>query len=375
MTMELHKILQKLPGQDWWNRQRVIAGLKAYPEKEYIEYLEDGIRNHEDADIRNTAMEVYRALGAGAFPSLAALLKDADPEVRLFSVNILCEIGDKGAVQLLLSSIRDNDINVRAASAEALGRMGDAGAIGALQEALKDEPWVAMAAVNSIGDIGGEDALDLLYTCLDKEGYEGMTINAIERAGNRESIRYLTACFENSDLRELALKAIVKIAEKERIRPQPEYFIRLVPLLVEMLGLPDLEMKKYAFMALCWSKDISVIPYLFEALKDEELQEYAIEGLLSIGRIAVCSIVDELKGSAGGHRVILAKVLDMIGEDKALLQFADDQDPEVRTEAALALGALDMERAVRTLASMLSDPHEEVRAAARKSLAGLKKNG
>jgi len=58
----------------------------------------------------------------------------------------------------------------------------------------------------------------------------------------------------------------------------------------------------------------------------------------------------------------------MIGEHKALLQFADDDDVEVRTEAALALGSLNMERATRALEKMLSDPYEEVRQAASRSL-------
>jgi HEAT repeat protein len=372
---ELHKFLRGLHERDWWKRRKTITRLIAYPEQELREHLEEGIRNHADADIRNASMEVFRALGPRAIPSLVSLSKDPDPEVRLFTANILCEIKDKAALPVLFTLMKDTEVNVRSSAAEAMGKIGDRSALPALKEALSDEAWVAMAAVVAIGDIGGKEALSILYDCLENEDYWDIAITAIENAGDKEAIRHLTPCFAHEGLRGQALKAIIKIAEREHVRPQPEYFITLVPLLIEMLESRDKEGRLRAFMALCWAKDVTGLPYILEALGDDELQEYAIEGLLGIGRKAVCSIVDEMKVSSGNHRVILAKVLDMIGERQALLQFADDEDPEVRTEVALSLGSLDLPRAVRTLASMLSDPYEEVRLAAEKSLCSLKRKG
>lgn len=368
MNTEVKKLLKDLPERDWWGRQKIIARLTAHNEEEYIVHLEQSIRNHDDADVRNTAMEVYKALGARAFPSLASLLKEDDHEVRLFAVNIICQIGDRKGLPLLLSAMRDKDENVRCASAEGLGKIGGGRALDELRRAFSDEPWVAMAAIASAGEIGGEEALDLLYECLDKGIHRETAVLALEKAGNRYSIAHLTPFFSDRNLKEIVLRAIVRIAEREHVKPQPEYFISLAPLLVETIRSSDDEMRKYAFMALCWAADVSVLPHLIDALQDEDLQEYAIEALLNIGRKAVCSIVDELKGSPGGHRVILAKILTMIGEHKALLQFADDDDVEVRTEVALALGSLNMERATRALEKMLSDPYEEVRQAASRSL-------
>ncbi|MBI5640139.1 MAG: HEAT repeat domain-containing protein [Nitrospirae bacterium] len=371
MAREIHKLIQKLPEQDWWSRQRTISCLIGHPEKEYIAYLENGIRNHEHADIRNTAMEVYKALGSRALPSLAALLCDNDSEVRLFAANVLCAIEEREALPFLISSVHDRDVNVRAASAEALGRIGDRRAIPVLKEKLHDEEWVAIAAVNALGEIGGGEALELLYDCLCMEGCREMAVSAIEKAGDRDSIRHLVSCFDSPGLRAPALKAIVAIAEREQVRPRPEYLMSLESVLIGMLDSADPEMKRHAFMALCWSTDIMGLPHLIEAVKDDALQEYAIEGLLRIGRRAVCSIADEIKATSGNHRVILAKVLEMIGENKALLQFAEDGDPEVRAVVALALGSVDMERAVRTLRQMLSDPSEEVRLAAGRSLSRM----
>ena len=373
MTMEIDESIKKLPSLDWWHRRKVIEELLTHTEDLYIGFLENAIRNHDDANVRNAAMEVYTALGPRAFSSLSALQKDGDPEVRLFSVNVLCEIGDARTLPFLFTSIKDPDMNVRAASAEALGRIGDPRSLGMLQEALVDDPWVAMAAINAIGEIGGEQALPILYDCLKHESSRAMAIDALEKAGNKESIQYLALCLKSEDVREIALKAIVKIAERERFRARPEYFISLAHTLKEMYKSADPDKRKQAFIALCWLEDIVAVPYLIEGLKDDELSEYAIEGLLHVGKKAVCNIVDNLKHSTGRHRVILAKILNMLDENIALLQFAEDDDPEVRTEVALVIGSISLERAARALSKMLEDPEEEVRLAARKSLDSRRK--
>jgi HEAT repeat protein len=46
---------------------------------------------------------------------------------------------------------------------------------------------------------------------------------------------------------------------------------------------------------------------------------------------------------------------------------------EVRTEVALVIGSIPLERAAKALSKMLEDPEEEVRLAARKSLDSRRK--
>ncbi len=376
MTKELLELLEGLRSKDWWNRYKVTTELIKHPEEEYIDFLENALRNNEDANIRNAAIEIYKALGSRAFPSIFSLIKDDDHEVRLFSVNILGQIGNKEVMPHLFRTINDPDENVRVASAEALGMIGDESALHALKKTLDDELWVAMAGLQAIGEIGGEEALSIIYDCLEKEEYQDFAITAIAKAGNKHSIKYLTKFLDKTDHvfnKELALEAIVKIAERERVRLRPENFRNFIPIIIETLNSPDFEMKKSAFIALCWSEDINGLPYFIEAIKDNELQEYAIDGLLSIGRKAAPAIVESLKNSDGNHRKILAKVLSMLGENEALLEFKKDENPEVRVEVALALGSVKSATYVRALLKMLSDPYEEVRLAARKSLDNINK--
>lgn len=359
------------PKKDWSERQKAIGQLLACPEHEFIGELEKGIRNHDDADVRNAAMEVYKALGRRGFTSLSALLKDSDHEVRLFAVNVLCDIADPGSFPLLAAAMQDSDVNVRVAAAEALGRIRDVRSVPMLKKAVHDEPWVAMAAVNALAEIGGKDAVRTLCSCLGVENCRELAITVLGYAGDLDSIECLTACLDCEGLSELALKATVRIADRHGTRPQPEYFMHYMPKLLEMVKSPDLEAKKAAIRTICWSRNIAAQQCLIDAVTDKDLQEYAVEGLLQLGKRAAAGLIDEIRRSTGSHRHLLVRALDMLDEQPALLQFAGDADPRVRAGVARALGAVRIPRAVKVLRSMMDDSEEEVRIAARESLVSI----
>lgn len=365
MLHQAQEIMAMLAKKDWWERQQAIVQLLACPEQDVIGELEKGIRNHGDADIRNVAMEVYKVLGIRGFASLASLLQDSDCEARLFAVNILCDVADRRAYPVLVSALEDRDVNVRVAAAEALGKIRDDRAVPILERALHDEPWVAMAAVNALGDIGGEAALSALYGCLETEGCREIAITVLGKAGNADTMEYLAVYLGDDRLSELALKATIRIAEREQVRLQPEYFMHHIAKLMNMMRSPDTETRKAAISAIIWSRDFAAQQWLIDATRDPDLREHALEGILQIGRRAVPGIIDEIRNTYGPHRRMLVKVLDMLGEQTSLLQFSDDADPEVRTEVALALGAVKIARATGVLQNMMNDPVEEVRIAAK----------
>ena len=299
---------------DWLERQEAIRELVAYPEQDFLGELEKGIRNHDDADIRNAAMEAYKALGLRGFTSLESLLQDTDHEVRLFAVNILCDVAEPGGFPLLVKAIQDPDVNVRVAAAEALGKIGEVLAVPVLANSFHDEPWVAMAAVNALGELGGEEALEALYGCLEIIGCQEIAINAIGNAGDLNSVRHLADCLRHDHLAELALKAIVKISERKQVSPQPEHFVQHFPKLIEMLQATDPETRKAAIITISCTTNVS---------------------------------------------------------DRQFLKLLAETTPEFRTNVALVLGSRNLPQAVQLLQTLLNDPAEEVRMTARESLVKL----
>ncbi len=368
MTGQAREIILLLPKQDWWQRQEAIGQLLACPEQDIIGEIEKGIRNQDDAHTRNAAMEVYRALGVRGFTSLTSLLQDDDCDVRLFAVNILSDVADPEAFPLLIAAIRDPDVNVRVAAAEGLGKIRDDRAIPVLEKLLHDEPWVAMAAVNALGEIGGEAAFRVLYGCLDMEGCRELAITALGNAGDLDSLGHLAACFCNEQLSAVALKAAVRIAERKQARLQPEYCKHHFPKLLTLLQSPDMETRRAALRAISWSGDGAALQLLLDAVRQQELQEIAIDGILQFGKQAVSAIVDEIINGSGCHRHVLVKLLPMLGEQPALLQCIGADDSQVRREVALALGAVRIQGVRQILHTMIHDPIEEVRMAVQKSL-------
>lgn len=360
---EIKVLLNNLKDSDWWVRKENIRKLLDYPEDLYLFDLEEWLRNGEDALLRNVSMETYKELGERALGSLIFLLRDEDSDVRIFSANVLGDIKEPAALCSLVGALHDPDDNVRIAVTEALGKIGDARAVEPLAATLGDMPWTAMAAIEALGNIGGEHALSALHACLENEEYRGMVCAAIEKAGDRSSIEHLIPLLDLEDIKEQALQALVSIAEREKIDLSPSLFSGKIDQLTDWLSSPQDEVRRAAFIALSWSEDIRGLPYLLKAFHDDLLLEYVLNGLLSLGKKAVPEIVKAME-EPSKNKVILAKVLSMMGEKDSLMLFAHDEDDEVRTEVALAIGTLRTPEAAEVLQGLSRDHAEEVRAAA-----------
>jgi HEAT repeat protein len=114
----------------------MLVGLKVC-----LPILEEAVRNDDDADLRNGAMEALIAFGEMAIPHLTKLLIDDNEEVRNFSSVMLGEIGNPKAVIPLIDALQDPDPNVRHGAAEALGKIGDPRAEIPLQELSEGDFW------------------------------------------------------------------------------------------------------------------------------------------------------------------------------------------------------------------------------------------
>lgn len=364
---EIRVLLNDLKNTDWWVRKETIRKLLDYPESLYLSDLEVWLRNGEDALLRNASMEIFKELGERALVSLGCLLKDEDVDVRIFAANVLGDIMNPSALEDLVVALRDPDDNVRIAVAEALGKIGDKRAVDPLTAVFGDMPWTAMAAIEALGRIGGQNALAVLHQCLENKDYCGIACSALEKAGDRSSIEHLLPFLKVEEVRELVLQAIVGIAEREKTVLPASLFSGDIDLLVDWLGSPQEEIRRAAFIAMSWSNDMRGLPYFLKAFQDDLLLEYALNGILALGNKAVPEIVETMK-KPGKDKGVLAKVLSMIGEKESLLLFVNDEDDEVRAEVALAIGSLRKPEVPEVLWKLSRDPVEEVRAAALLSL-------
>ncbi len=104
----------------------------------------------DDATLRNGALEALGAMPAAVAPRITALLRDTDPDVRIFTVNLLGELRHPQVPAWLLQVMRhDTQVNVVAAAIEVLAEVGEASHADAVRGAVQrfaDDPFIAFAA-------------------------------------------------------------------------------------------------------------------------------------------------------------------------------------------------------------------------------------
>ncbi len=175
--------------------------------------FEQAVRNDDDADLRNGAMEVLVSFGVESTPQLIKLLEDENEEVRNFSAVMLGDIGRREAVEALIRALGDPDMNVRHSVAEALGKIGDRAAIPPLVNSLKSDFWLQFAAITALGNIGDHQATPYLHEILEDEIWSAPVVDALCKIGDPRSLKPLADILPQLDdnLCAAVTKALVSI--------------------------------------------------------------------------------------------------------------------------------------------------------------------
>jgi HEAT repeat protein len=103
----------------------------------------------EDAQLRNGAIEALAGMPHAVAPRIDALLHDSDPDVRIFTVNLLGDLRHERVTTWLLQVLRDEvSVNGVAAAVEVLAEVGQPGHLEALRAARRrfaDDPFLTFA--------------------------------------------------------------------------------------------------------------------------------------------------------------------------------------------------------------------------------------
>jgi HEAT repeat protein len=269
----------------------------------------------EDSAVRNIAMDLLREVGRCDVLALAELLRDGDPDIRIFGADILGATRSiLAVVPLCHSLLRDPETNVRYQAAVSLGILGFAEAAESLGMALKDEEWVQFAVIEALTKIGDEASVGALLLALDKstELVASSIVDALGKLGKIKAVPLLIRALP---------KASIPLANK------------IVCAIVNIVGSRSLSM----LGAHEYSK---LKAHFFNALEDEdiEIQDAAISGLAS-GKgdeefAAVFKILASLNPEKDSERMLqIVNKLAAMGYHKELSeQVAGDNE----TKALLA---------------------------------------
>jgi HEAT repeat protein len=130
-------------------REALFTSLTGMPSEATVTVLLPLLRS-EDAALRNGAIEALAAMPRAVGPRVAKLLLDADPDVRIFTVNLFGELRHDQVPQWLLQVMaQDESVNVVAAAIEVLAEVGAPEHVEALRDAARrfaGDPFIGFAA-------------------------------------------------------------------------------------------------------------------------------------------------------------------------------------------------------------------------------------
>lgn len=267
----------------------------------------------DDPEVRTeAAVRLGEARDRQAVPALLEALDDPEESVRVEAARALGAIGDRSATGPLGALAADPLDTVRIAAAQALGMLEDPSAVPALERLLADpDEGVRKAAVRAAGSIPGPEAVRLLVSSALHDEIEEIREVAVKLlAGRRaaEAIPFIERSLETESdrLRATAAYALEKIGDRSSL-----------PALRKALDDPYFKVRSLSAHALARI-----------ARSDAEVRQ-AIARRLEVE-------TEELV------RVDLAWALAKMGDRSAMGVVRElllrGQLPEVRAEAALALG-------------------------------------
>lgn len=275
----------------------------------------------ENVQVRNLAMDILRQIGDQHISIFFELLRDHDPDIRIFASDILGSTGNILAVPHLCQALlHDPEVNVRYQAAVSLGELSFVEAANCLGQALNDEEWVQFSVIEALLKIRSESCLDALIKAMPHSSdlVSSMIADALAEMGNIKAVPLLLKRLENSPkaLRNKIVKAVVQIMGGRALTL-----------------LPALEQANFR-------------EYLLAALsdEDEEIQNKAISGLafMKVAEAAgpiiqLAARLDFDEDDQQDRLDWIAKALAEIGSPRALKEALYSGEP---AKIALAIRAL-----------------------------------
>lgn len=379
-------IFLALGDSSWRVRKEAVDLLLAAPPDEGVmEELILMLRSHDNAGLRNSAVETLERLGRLAVPCLSRHVSDADHDVRKFVIDILGSIGDSTPVPLLISSLDDADPNVSAAAAENLGKIGDPRGVSPLVEALgKKDTWLSFTILEALGKIGKPLPMAIISPLVETNLLKKAVFDCLGAVGDGEAVPLLVEGLKERvrNAREAAVLAVVKVMDRLDTGARQELDLRLRELagspfidgLLASFETAERSLREALVVLFGLIGDERSVGPLLQGCRDDRLRRQCIQAFLHMGERGASFLIREFARAGEEERCFIAYVcgeLRIKGSGAILAEGMRDGSPMLRRTAALACGKTGLTELIDVVASLLNDSESEVREGAIDALARL----
>lgn len=307
----------------------------------------------DEAPARNLAMDLLRELGHTDIRSLQELLRDDDPDVRIFAADILGSTDSAVSVPSLCHALlNDPEVNVRYQAAVSLGQLPFPESARCLNSALDDEEWVQFSAIEALTKV--RDASSV-----------GALIKALSKASELVASTIVDALGEMGDI-----KVVPLLLKRLETSPTPlgNKIVRAVLNIMGERSLSLLGAKECARLR-------GFLPSALED-EDEEIQNAAIKGFAALGGPGATTHIlrhaVKLDVEQEPDRVLLAiEALSALGHTPELDQAVREGDDPTLQIAMQVLLRVDEEGSVPLLMSIFWSRSRDLQRAIIMELASL----
>ena len=347
--------------------------------------LLDGVAHPANSSLRTACIDALKHKGPSAIPVLRKATTSEDPDVVLFTLQILGAMPEEEAAPILMPFLSHPDLNIAQAAVESLGDLKCRRAVGPLLELLEGELWLRFAAILSLGRIGDPRATLELLKLTGDDSLGQTALEAIGRIGDPSAIEPLCRELVREDRfpqRDSILTAIGDClaragGEAPRLRDrEAAAALRRDPFrryLRDGLASEVPELRAAANRLVAAYGDETLYPGLVEHLDEPALASATVSFL---GALPEAQGAREILRAAAAHpratvRSAVLRVLGLRSEpwgDAIIAEKLSDSDPTVLANAVRALARRLPEGAFEKVLPLLFHPSEEVRNRALESL-------
>lgn len=377
----LYPMVKALQDDDPGIQQAAMDALSVFEDEAAVHHVLPLLSDRR-VYVRNMAREILDKIGGYGINLFQRHVKDKDEDVRKMIADILGSIHGPASEKMLIEMLKDPCSNVRSSAAEGLGRVGDSSAVEALIALLNDEDWVALFAAGALGRIRDRRAIRPLM-CLvssDKIDLQIAAIEAVGQIGGEEAVDGLMEAMDSADPEAVhaAVKGIVRLThgniEKAVNRFGAERFFNDLSDAMNNLDIEETDVKMdfiQAFSVLRMEGGSVCILRLISSFEmdNPDILQMAMVALERLGEED--TLIGALEGKSNTILLSAIRVIGLLRSVKAvpsLINLFEGVDRDIRVEVVLALGRIGGKDSSGFLMNMLSFGEGHIRAAAARGL-------
>lgn len=290
-------VLTELLGDtDWRVRRAAVDSFLQAHLPQNLPLVIDALHDERNAGKRNAALSILSSFGVEIVPLAGPYLRSENPDVRMFFLNILGDLGDATYAKEIMENLDHSNENVVSASILTLGKIGHTESIPRLLSFLQGSNlWLQIQAIEALAELQDPTVIPHLIG-LSRSSYCGKTVmKALGRLHHTDSYSaLLELSFENDEPQADAMVALLELYRSPQpkiLQEQEQQEIRRLAQshLTESQKSCLLKAATYregnlpALELLSWLRYEPAIPIFIEAIKRPELAEIAERGLIPFG--------------------------------------------------------------------------------------------